>query len=215
MLMRLKVIFQRPSTTMKSRLVSFLSALALLGALTANAAPLTPGSSLTFSTDDMVANNVWTGTGGDGTVNQINTITSFGVVTVDSRTGSFVGPVTNGATVTMGTPLSFAAPFANNPLWSVGGFIFNLTSFNTPVRTDNSSPTPDTLGLSGTGIISGAGFDATLGGWTWTGTMDGTSTFSFASTTIAGAGVPDGGATVLLLGVALVGIATLRRRMRN
>ena len=163
----------------------------------------------------MVANNVWTGTGGDGTVNQINTITSFGVVTVDSRTGSFVGPVANGATVTMGTPLAFATPFANNPLWSVGGFTFNLTSFNVPVRTDNPSPIPDSLGLSGTGVIQGGGFDATHGGWTWTGTMDGTSTFSFASTTIAGAGVPDGGATVLLLGVSLVGLASLRRRFEG
>ena len=199
---------------MKSNLFSFVTALLLAGALTARAAPLTPGSSLTFSTDDMVTNNVWTGTGGDGTVNQINTITSFGVVTVDSRTGSFVGPVANGATVTMGTPLAFATPFANNPLWSVGGFIFNLTAFNAPVRIDNASPIPDSLGLSGTGVIQGGGFDATHGGWTWTGTMDGTSTFSFASTTIAGAGVPDGGATVLLLGVSLVGLASLRRRFQ-
>jgi hypothetical protein len=190
------------------------SVLVLAAAISAEAAPLAPGSSLTFSTDDMVANNTWVASGGDGTVNQINTITSFGVVAVDSRMGSFTSTVNNGMIVTMGTPLSFAAPFANNPLWSVGGFTFNLTSFNTPVRVDNSSPTPDTLSLSGTGIIQGGGFDATSGGWTWTGTMDGTSTFSFASTTAAGAGVPDRGVTVLLLGVALVGLAKLHRRFQ-
>jgi hypothetical protein len=183
-------------------------------AVTAQAVPLTPGSSITFSTDDMIANNVWSGTGRDGTVNQISTITSFGVVTVDSRTGSFVPAVSTGMTVTMGSPLAFAAPFANNPLWSVGGFTFNLTSFNAPVRTDNVSPVPDSLALSGMGTIQGAGFDLTPGGWTWTGTMDGASSFSFASTTVAGSvAVPDGGSTIVLLGSALFGLAELRRRL--
>jgi hypothetical protein len=198
---------------MKDRLL-FFSAFVLAGVITAQAVPLTPGSSITFSTDDMVANNVWTGSGGDGTVNQINTITSFGVVTVDSRTGSFVPTVSTGMTVTLGTPLAFAAPFANNPLWSVGGFTFNLTSFNAPVRTDNLAPVPDSLALSGMGTIQGAGFDVTPGGWTWTGTMDGSSSFSFASTTVAGSvGVPDSGSTLALLGVALASFIVLRRRM--
>ena len=183
--------------------------------IAAKAVSLSAGSSITFRTDDMIANNVWTGTGGDGTVNQINTITSFGVVTVDSRTGSFAPAVTTGMSVTMGTPLAFAAPFSNNPLWSVGGFTFNLTSFNAPVRTDNVAPVPDSLALSGMGTIQGAGFDPTPGGWTWTGTMDGSSSFSFASTTVAGsgAGVPDSGSTLTLLGIALVSFAALRRKI--
>lgn len=191
------------------------SAFVFAGVITAQAVPLTAGSSITFSTDDMIADNVWTGTGGDGTVNQLNTITSFGIVTVDSRTGSFTPAVSTGMSVTMGTPLAFAAPFSNNPLWSVGGFTFNLTSFNAPVRTDNVAPVPDSLALSGMGTIQGAGFDLTPGGWTWTGTMDGASSFSFASTTVAGsvAGAPDGGSTVILLGVALFSFVALRRRV--
>src|SRR5687768_17948259 len=201
---------------MKIRLL-FLIVFVFAAVINAQAVPLAAGSSITFSTDDMIANNVWTGTGGDGTVNQINTITSFGVVTVDSRMGSFVPAVSTGMTVTMGTPLSFAAPFANNPLWSVGGFTFSLTSFNAPVRTDNLAPVPDSLALSGMGTIQGAGFDLTPGGWTWTGTMDGASSFSFASTTVAGSvpGVADGGSTIALFGVALVSFVALRRRIKK
>ena len=160
----------------------------------------------------------WTG---NGNVNTITTIISFGDAEVTSRTGSFAtGGVANGAVVTMGQPLDFVAPFISivNPLWSVnapgGVFSFTLAPPIGITRISGGGLIPDTLRLDGMGTISGPaidGFDVTTGGWTWSGQLNGTSTFTFSSTTLPG--VPDGGTTVALLGAALSGLALLRRRL--
>jgi len=157
----------------------------------------------------------WTGDGGN--VNTIAAITDFGASAVDSATGAFAPNL--GSPVIWGpTPLVFATPGLSNPLWTtVLGFQFTVDADPLSIsRIDRPFPLPDTLGLAGLGILTAPGFDPTPGGWTWTGTMNGTATFTFASTALPidqppPPGVPDGGATLALFGVALSGLGLLRR----
>jgi hypothetical protein len=154
----------------------------------------------------------WTGDGGN--VNSIASILNFGLSDVDFATGSFAPAL--GSTVTWGQPLTFATPAVNNPLWTVTAgpitYTFEVDAVPLTVsRTDLAFPLPDTLDLSGMGVLKATGFTDTRGGWNWTGTMSGTATFSFASTTIPT--VPDSGATAALLGLAMGALAFLRRRL--
>jgi hypothetical protein len=98
-------------------------------------------------------------------------------------------------------PLS---PAPVNPLWSIGGFDFILTSVDIDAQSTSQ------LLLSGTGWLTGPGFDVTLAKWSFDA---GTSTgiFFFGATTSSVATVPEPG-TLLLLGAGLVFIALSRRR---
>jgi hypothetical protein len=102
-------------------------------------------------------------------------------------------------------------PSTSTPgLWSVGGFTFDLMS---AVVTSQSA---NFLNVLADGILHGpAGFDDTPGQFSFTiDNADGLPhlTFGFATDTVAG--VPDGGAAVALLGIALIGIEGLRRKLR-
>ena len=129
-----------------------------------------------------------------------------GFSSVTSATGSFAG-------IAPGTSAAMAQPWIFNPstptpgLWSVGGFTFDLLS--STVVTQNAS----TLVIEGTGTVSGNGFDPTAMDWSFTtqssGGRTGT-TFSFSANGVA---VPDGGSAVALLGLALVGVEVLRRKL--
>jgi hypothetical protein len=95
-------------------------------------------------------------------------------------------------------------------LWSVGGFTFDLLSATVLVQ--NSK----TLSIEGTGTVSGNGFDPTAMDWSFTTQSSGgktRTTFSFSGNGVA-VGVPDGGSAVALLGLALIGIEFLRRKLR-
>jgi VPDSG-CTERM motif len=109
--------------------------------------------------------------------------------------------------VTLATPWIFTPSTPTNPLWSVGGFSFNLAS--SVVVTQNAY----FLNVSGIGTISGNGFDPTPGLWSFTTTnANGKPKSSFTFTTDSSA-VPtsDGGATIALLGLALTGLEGARR----
>ena len=130
-----------------------------------------------------------------------------GFSSVTSATGSFAG-------IAPGTSAAMAQPWIFNPstptpsLWSVGGFTFDLLS--STIVTQNAS----TLVITGTGIVSGNGFDPTAMDWAFTTQSSGgktRTTFSFSANGVA---VPDGGSAVALLGLALTGIEVLRRRLR-
>jgi len=130
-----------------------------------------------------------------------------GFSSVTSGTGDFAG-------IAPGTSAAMAQPWIFNPstptpsLWSVGGFTFDLLS--STVVTQNAS----TLVITGTGIVSGNGFDPTAMDWAFTTQSSGgktRTTFSFSANGVA---VPDGGSAVALLGLALTGIEVLRRRLR-
>ena len=124
-----------------------------------------------------------------------------------SRDGDFA------AFVSVGNPVAFVAPwsFASGLVlgfWSVGGFTFDLIESHIVVQGGN----PPGVIVSGTGTITGHGFDPTPGVWSFS-TQDPSAQglFSFSSATTA---VPEP-ATVALLGFALVGMGALHRTTRR
>jgi hypothetical protein len=119
------------------------------------------------------------------------------------------------AGIPMNTSVTMAPPWAFNPstptpgLWSVGGFTFNLLS--STIVTQNAS----FLSITGTGIVSGNGFDPTAMAWSVTTQSSGgrlRTTFSFSAN---GDAVPDSGSAVALLGLALTGLEVLRRKLKR
>jgi hypothetical protein len=121
------------------------------------------------------------------------------------------------ASIPAGTQATMAQPWIFNPstptpgLWSVAGFTFNLMS--STIVTQNAT----FLSISGSGIVSGNGFDATNMDWAFTTQNAGGQThliFSFSANGSSG-GVPDGGATVMLLGAALGALGMARRFLKS
>jgi len=95
-------------------------------------------------------------------------------------------------------------------LWSVDGFTFDLTSATIVTQTAMF------LNIRGVGTVSGNGFDATPARWAFTVSNSGGGTgdfFSFSANTASV--VPDGGSAVALLGISLVAIEFVRRKLRS
>jgi hypothetical protein len=124
-------------------------------------------------------------------------------------TGDFAG-------IPINTPVAMAAPWIFNPstprpgLWSVAGFTFDLLSSSVLVQNAFA------LVITGTGIVSGNGFDPTNADWSFAVTSSNGNTrarFSFQASGNA-AGVPDGGSTIAFVGIALIAIEVLRRKLR-
>ena len=97
-------------------------------------------------------------------------------------------------------------------LWTANGITFTMKTV-----TPNPAPRASLI-LNGTGVLSGPGFDDTDGIWDFNGS--GTGQFSFISTGKAvsdgGTSVPDGGATIFLLGLVLTGLGlTNQNKIRN
>ena len=169
---------------------------------TATAVPITGGISLGggYTTDT-------------GNINTANAFTAFNNVIVTSVSGSYA-PVTTGVpgpAVTQ-NPFSFD-PFPGpgvTPLWtfvfSGKTYSFDLLTIQTP-----DQPGDNTLTIKGSGTLKITGFDNTVGSYIFTANSLG-GTFSFSSSNGAG-GVPDGGTTIALLGLAMVGVAAVRRKL--
>ena len=150
--------------------------------------------------------------------NNLNTATSFtsftGVTVVNNPpftpTGSYAG--TGGASVTMNSftfKPTFTAPVPN--LWSftVGPltYTFNLSSI-----TSISQPGDNTLTIVGQGIatITGGGsFDPTAGTFFISTQGPAASSFTFSATTT----VPEGGSALALLGIGLIAVELVRRKL--
>ena len=97
--------------------------------------------------------------------------------TVASRSGSFTS-VSVGAPVTMAAPWNIGSGMAG--LWSVGGFTFNLTESHIVHQGKGF------LAVSGTGTITGNGFDPTPGSWRFsTQNPPANNVFSFSASTTA------------------------------
>jgi len=90
----------------------------------------------------------------------------------------------------------------SNPVWSFGGVSFSLLNIS------SISESASSLVLFGSGNALAAGFDDTPGTWSFSADKTGSS-FSWSST----AAVPDGGTTIALLGVSLLGLHGIRRRL--
>ena len=152
----------------------------------------------------------------DGTsVNNSTTVTGWSAVTTGgAASGSFSG-ILAGTAVNMVSPWIFlpspGVPLA--ALWSVGGFTFNLGT--STVITDSAG----FLNIIGNGTITSTtpGLDPTAFAWRF-GTQDpsstpangGTPVFTFSGAT---GSVPDGGTTAMLLGIALSGVALLKKKL--
>ncbi len=149
--------------------------------------------------------------GTPATATQVTSWSGFngaGAPFVTTSSGSFSG-------IPASTIASFASPWNFNSgavtgFWSVGGFVFNL-SFSSIVAQG-----PGFVAVSGMGVITGNGFTPTSGTWTFTANDPSSGgpnpAFTFSAGTQA---IPDGGATVCLLGLGLAGVETLRRKFRK
>jgi hypothetical protein len=125
---------------------------------------------------------------------------------VPGATGDFMF-ILPGTSATMAQPWIFNPSTPTAGLWSVGGFTFNLLSATVV------SQSATFLNVLGTGMVSGNGFDPTPATWSFTvNNSNGQPKmkFSFAANNSA----PDGGVTVALLGIALVGVEVLRRKLK-
>jgi hypothetical protein len=128
--------------------------------------------------------------------------------TVTSGSGSFMG--LNGSTATFVAPWRFNTP-PGPPIpgfWSVGGFTFDLATSHIVSQGGGF------LTVSGSGTTSGNGFDPTAMNWSFS-TQDPPAgqppVFSFSASSNT---IPDSGSTVALLGLVIVGVEALRRKMR-
>jgi hypothetical protein len=153
-----------------------------------------------------------------GTAGNLASATSFTIlntvpnpITIHDATGAFVGA---------GAPIVFATSVGVNAtpeislvgaqLWSV---LNGLTTYSLTVTTEGQTFTSGIqLNLAGNGILhDGNAADDTAGVWQIGFGVSGNS-FTWQSTSSTSS-VPDGGATVMLLGAAFSGLALLRRKL--
>ena len=129
--------------------------------------------------------------------------------------GSF-SSISSGTNVTMAAPWIFNSGTSSVPmpgpatahLWQVGGFNFDLSTSVVATQTANF------LNVTGTGTITGNGFDATPGTWSFTSSDSSgqqQTTFGFQTETAA---VPEPG-TLTLLAVGAGGLISSRKRRGN
>ncbi|MDB6135033.1 MAG: 2-deoxy-D-gluconate-3-dehydrogenase [Verrucomicrobiales bacterium] len=197
---------------------SVMAALALVSG--ANAAQISgsinfssaPGSGVTYQSD----------LAGTPTNTQSNAVgvKSWGTVQVDSRDGDY-SSVAPGSVVTMNaTPWIFDPSTPYTPFWTVGNFSFSLSG------SAITTQAPGALVVTGTGVVTALdnSFEPTAGTWYFSSVGVGTDPdnnsdtpelFSFAAntTSVAAPSVPDGGTTVALLGVSLLGLHGVRRKL--
>lgn len=124
---------------------------------------------------------------------------------VESFSGDFTGFVHDDDPVAMNSPWIFSPSTPLLGLWSVGGFTYDLSSSTVVLQNSNF------LLITGTGTVTGNGFDPTKGIWAFTTqspSANGVFSFSAGTATLA----PDGGVTAALLGVGLIGLELFRRR---
>ena len=142
----------------------------------------------------------WTGPGGTG------------LPEVISDDGSFSG-------ISPGTQVTFAAPWMFNSgavsaLWSVDGFTFDLAS--SEIAFQGGSPAG--VLVDGVGTVSGDGLESTAMTWSFSTSDPGAEgedslIFSFQAASGTEQTVPDGGSTAMLLGLGMLGFATLKKRL--
>jgi hypothetical protein len=171
-------------------------------ALTAQAASITgnygfSGGSATLDSD---------------TVNSATQVLSWnGPITIGSATGDLAASI--GDTVTLTAPWSFNSG-ALASLWSANGWTFDLTS--SAIANQNGG----FLNVNGLGTLSGGGLDPTPYTFNFSAQDPNAGAdpvsgfqFTFSASGNPPPGVPDGGTTVALLGVALAGLAIARRKL--
>jgi hypothetical protein len=190
-------------------IIKFASAVAVALALTQTiqAVPITGNIGFT--------GGVTYDTGSAGNATQV---TSWITPQVTLVSGDFKTPAP--FAVAPGTAAAFSSSIWNfntvtpiSSFWSVGGFTFKLLS-SYIVSQGGTAGVTGFVVVSGTGIVSGNGYTDTIMSWSFTsqdpksGSNPDSWTFSASANS-----VPDGGATVMLLGIALSGAALLKRKL--
>jgi hypothetical protein len=158
--------------------------------------------------------------GGTATLNSTSlgsatAATAFSAVTVGGLpTGTFAG--TFGASVTW-SGFSWPSNVLVSPLWTFtfGGNTYSFDLAHVSVFSQSNF----FLNLTGSGTLHVTGFDDTPGLWSFTisnptGLPHDNFQFTFANSQTA-TGVPDGGMTVALLGIAFVVLEGLRRKLHS
>ncbi len=187
----------------------------LLAAIAAAALTLGSAQAVQITGDIDFAGQAFFNTNSLATATQVVDFRSSGgagnSADVTDATGDFATTISTGDVASFPNLYQFNPSAPANPLWTVGGFTFDLTSSTVVLQNSRF------LVIEGVGILSGNGFDATVGTWAFTSQQsDGSNrdSFSFSANTTAAPGqVPDGGSTVALLGAALLGVAALRRKI--
>ena len=105
----------------------------------------------------------------------------------------------------MAQPWDFGSGGPQAGLWSVGGFTFDLASSTIVTQV------PGFLNVTGTGTISGNGFDPTQATFSLTVNQLGTRLVFGAITNT----IPDGGTTVMLLGFGISALGIARRFLKS
>ena len=103
-----------------------------------------------------------------------------------------------------------------NPFWTVGIFTFELFSSHIVAQGVTTVGQDGYVIVSGQGEVMAAGYTPTLMTWSFT-SQDPKSganpdSWSFSASANSNS-VPDGGATVMLLGIALSGVALLKKKL--
>lgn len=192
-------IFMKNTTNARFKTLAAIGFATLLLAGTSLAIPLSAGSSI-----DITAN------GSHVVINMQNNTVDFvddyplvpGNARVSNATGDLAGFVFQSV---MYNNFSYDPLTVENPIWSLttGLASFDLLSINSIVESSAG------LILTGSGVLHASGFDSTPGDWSFSANSTRTY-FTFSNQTTANA-VPDGGSTVLLLGVAIIGLGILSR----
>ena len=135
-------------------------------------------------------------------------VVSWSRTRVDSASGDFAAAgLADGSLATFAPGWVFGS--GQPMLWQSGGFTFNLSASSIELQSNSF------LLVEGTGFIVGNGFDQTAGTFSFsTQENDVNGRFSFSATGIAtpqGTNVPDGGATIALLGLSLLGLQGARK----
>ena len=168
---------------------------------TAMAIPITGSIGFTGSIADVIN---WQ------TVNSITFLSAETECPGATCTGTY-GAVADAVPVAFTSPWNFTAQ-PNNNLWSFnpGGFAFDLLAVQSITRVGTTES--GGLVILGTGTLRATGFDNTPGTFSFSANSTQTE-FRFGATNEAI--VPDGGSTLGLLGLGLLGLSSLRRRFLN
>ncbi len=148
-----------------------------------------------------------------GTVNTATMVTAWldqmgNMPTVQSRSGDFIPFVAMGATATFTAPWTFVSG-SHPAFWTVGGFTFDLTSSSIIFQGSGS------VNVSIDGMVSGHGFTPTVFHGNFSSQDPPAGSPPIFSFSMSFGSVPDGGATVALLGLALAGIEGIRRKVQR
>lgn len=146
-----------------------------------------------------------------GNINTSTAFTSFFNVFAVNVSGDYSAVPTGGSSpvMTMSTFAfnPFAGPIA--PLWTFtsGGLTYSFDLGSASIVTQGHNA----LVLVGSGTLNMTGFDPTPGDWVFTANQGG-HTFSFSS---SNGSVPEGGSALILLGLSLVAVEALRRKLAS